>query len=83
LSKAKRSKYVRVRLDFTIELSEEIDSNIIVGPREADRLQLALTAVLAGNPIVDGIAPGMLTSSDLDIRPRDKNGKLTGPRGGG
>ncbi len=83
MSKAKSSKYVRVRLDFTIILDKEIDSNIIVGPREADRLQLALLAVLAGNKSVESIAPGASTSSSLDLRPRDKAGKLaSGTRGG-
>lgn len=73
MSKPKRARYIRANLDFTLVLNEEIDSNTIIGPRELDRIQLAMVAVLSANSLVDGIAPGARLSSSLDARPRDKD----------
>lgn len=69
-------RYVRVRLDFTIVLDKEIESNIIVGPREVDRVRYGIYAVLTGDKRVIGIAPGMKTSTGFDKRRRDPQHNL-------
>ncbi len=77
MSKPKATRFVRVRLDFSIALLEESDSfAAVIGPKDPHRMMMALCATLSGHPNVKGIAPGMVTGLGMDNRPRDAKGRL-------
>ncbi len=69
---SKATKYLRVKFDLSLELTEEVTSTGgLVGSREANRVMLAILAVLSGNPKIISVAPGMGTAVSLDNRPRN------------
>lgn len=67
--KMKTTPAVRVKLDFAIAMTKQLDSNVVVGPAQFDLIMKAIDKVVRTFPDVAGVAHKVSSAhTSLDMR---------------